>query len=226
MRTAKGCITEIYFQGRRAARLTCPPALIPAPGQYLLAQAGDDAPLPAPVFQAGTTPGGFYAAPPIPSDWLPGTELTLRGPLGHGFHLPAAARKVALAAFGDNSARLLSLLEPALAQNAAVVLLTDTPPIDLPTALEISPLSALPEIAPWADYLALDAPRAALAAIHEILHPDSRTSFSGYAQEILIETPLPCGGMAECGVCAVRTRKGYRLACKDGPVFDLETLRI
>jgi hypothetical protein len=30
--------------------------------------------------------------------------------------------------------------------------------------------------------------------------------------------------MGECGVCAVNLRKGYKLACKDGPVFDLRSL--
>src|SRR3972149_189112 len=103
MHIAKGCIEEIYLDGRRAARLTCPPALIPAPGQYLLAHAvtDSDSPLAHPVYSAGLCPGGFSASPPIPSNWLPGTELSLRGPLGHGFSLPAASRFVALAAFGE-----------------------------------------------------------------------------------------------------------------------------
>ncbi|RPH60939.1 MAG: hypothetical protein EHM81_05290, partial [Chloroflexi bacterium] len=207
------------------ARLSCPPALIPAPGQYLLAHAAtdSDAPLAHPLFPTDTTSNGFHAAPPIPSNWLPGLELTLRGPLGRGFHLPPAARRVALAAFGSTSARLLALLEPALSQKAEIVLLADTPPENLPAAIEISPLAALAEITPWADYLALDAPRAALPAIRDILNPGSRY-FYPVAAEILVETPLPCGGMGECGVCAVPQRRGYRLACKDGPVFDLGTL--
>ena len=32
------------------------------------------------------------------------------------------------------------------------------------------------------------------------------------------------GGQGECGVCAVRTRSGWSLACKDGPVYDLAEL--
>jgi hypothetical protein len=226
MHTGKGCIEEIYFQGRRAAHLTCLPALIPAPGQYLLAHvaADSDAPLAHPVFQAESSSGGFYAAPPLPPTWLPGTELTLRGPFGHGFHLPPVARRVALAAFGATSSRLLALLEPALAQKAAIVLLTDTPLAGLPPAIEIFPLTALAETTQWADYLALAAPRAAIPVIQNILKPTSQPFNPGYATEILIETPLPCGGVGECGICAVRTRKSYSLACKDGPVFDLKTL--
>jgi NAD(P)H-flavin reductase len=32
---------------------------------------------------------------------------------------------------------------------------------------------------------------------------------------------MPCGGVADCGACAVETRLGWKLACEDGPVFDL-----
>jgi NAD(P)H-flavin reductase len=35
---------------------------------------------------------------------------------------------------------------------------------------------------------------------------------------------MPCSGLADCGVCAVPARRGYKLACKDGPVFDLDEL--
>jgi len=225
MYSAKGCIEEIYLSGAEAvsaARLSCPAGLVPAPGQYLLAQDPADprAALALPVFSAGVCPGGFLAAPPLPTGWLPGMELELRGPYGHGFSLPASARRVALVACDGGSARLLALLDAALGQKAAVTLLTDTPPAGLPAALEISPLASLPEIARWADYLAIDLRREQLPEWLPLLSPLFK---GGYAQ-LLIGTPLPCAGLAECGVCAIRTRSGYRLACKDGPVFDLSEL--
>jgi len=227
MHTGKGQIDETFIQSGRAARISCDPKLVPAPGQYLLAHAlsEPDAPLPQPVFMAASHSTGFYAAAPLPVAWTPGTTLTLRGPLGHGFTLPSAARKVALVAFGGNCSRLLALLEPALAQKAEITLLADTPPENLHPALEILPLAALAETAQWADYTALDAPRAALADLHSILLPDSQLTHYGYTMEILIETPLPCGGIADCGVCAIHTKRGYSLACKDGPVFDLKATR-
>jgi dihydroorotate dehydrogenase electron transfer subunit len=127
---------------------------------------------------------------------------------------------VALAALGRNPARLLALAEPALAQNAGVVLLTDIIPYGLPAAIEISPLAALAEALRWADYIAFDLPRAALA---NLLREIREAAYASDGQA-LIETPIPCGGMGECGVCAIGLQKGYRLACKDGPVFDLKTL--
>ncbi len=215
-------LIEIYLNGKSAGRIRCDPRLVPAPGQYLLAQAlsEPDAPLAHPVFSAGLCPGGFYAAPPLPADWRPGAHLNIRGPLGKGFQLPPTARFVALAVFGEDPARLLALAEPALTQNAAVVLLADAAPEGLPAAIEISPLSALPETLRWADYIAFDLPRAALPTTLKLI---TDTSYSRDGQA-LIETPIPCGGMGECGVCAVSLRKGYKLACKDGPVFDLKTL--
>ena len=218
-----GELTEITLNGKAAGRIRCDPRLVPAPGQYLLAWADpdSDAPLATPIFSAGLCPGGFTPAPPLPTNWLPGARLNIRGPLGKGFQLPPAARFIALAAFGKNPARLLALTEPALAQNAALVLLTDNLPEDLPAAIEISPLSALAETLRWADYLALDAPRAALPALMQSI---GAAAYSRDGQ-VLVETPLPCGGMGECAACAVSLRKSYKLACKDGPVFDLKTLR-
>jgi len=222
MQTAKSCIEEVYLDGCRAARLACPPGLIPMPGQYLLAQAvaEPDAPLALPIYSAGICPGGFYAAPPLPANWLPGSEIILRGPLGHGFKLPITARRVALVAFGETCARLLAMLEPALAQQAAVVLLTNQPPEGLPSVVEISPLSNFLETITWADYLAIDHPR---NQILERLKPFAHHFQHGTGQ-VFVQTPVPCGGLADCGICAVNYSKGYQLACKDGPVFDLKSI--
>ncbi len=242
MHSGPGQIDETFIEAGRAARITCAPNLVPAPGQYLLAHAPSepDDPLPHPVFLAASHPRGFYAARPLPVSWTPGTQLSLRGPFGRGFRLPASARRVALAAFGDTPSRLLALLSPALAQKAEITLLADTPPDGLPPAIEILPLTALAETVKWADYLAIDAPRAALALIQQMLSPDSYSSpsdytpnfaaklfpvatFIGYTTDILIETPLPCGGLAECGACALQARRETLPALQDGPVFDTKS---
>jgi dihydroorotate dehydrogenase electron transfer subunit len=221
MHSGKGHIDETYIHSDRAARLLCNPNLIPAPGQYLLAHAATtpDAPLPHPIFKAASHAAGFYTAHPLPPTWTPGTLLTLRGPLGHGFTLPPAARHIALVAFGNTCSRLLALLEPALAQNAAVTLLTSAPPSGLSPTLEILPLASLSKLLSWADYLAIDLPRAALQAVFTqypaLIHND-------YATDFLVETPLPCGGMADCGACAIRTKNTTRLACRNGPVFPAQ----
>jgi dihydroorotate dehydrogenase electron transfer subunit len=238
-----GELTELYLEnGLTGGRLLCPQNLIPEPGQYLLAHDSSparrgpgraDSPLPAPIFNAGSFPGGFLLAPPIPQTWQPGISLSLRGPLGRGFSLPPSARRVALVSLGETAARLKPLLTSALEQNAALVLVSDLDVSDLPLEVEVQPVSALAEVARWADYLAIDMDRESLPGLREMLGLSrqaratfARPGLAGWAGEAqaLVLTPMPCGGLAECGVCAVTTRRGWKMACKDGPVFDLKEL--
>ena len=41
------------------------------------------------------------------------------------------------------------------------------------------------------------------------------------AGQALVTLPMPCGGLGECGACAVPIRRGWKLACQDGPVLDV-----
>ena len=223
MHTGRGRIIELILQnGGRAARISCPTELIPAPGQYLLA--GDDsyAPLPVSLSFTDSAPGGFIVSP-VPDFWMPGTEISLRGPLGNGFALPASARKVGLIALDSSPSRLRGLILPALTQGAAVVFVSDSQVENLPDEVEVQPLSALGDVVAWADYAAFDVTRENLPGWMERLRKLKQASTLKEA-EILIRAPVPCGGVAECGVCAVVTKSGWKMACKDGPVFALREI--
>lgn len=190
--------------------------MIPAPGQYLLASHDPESPLPISVFYTDFAGEGFIAAATSPVDWNPGLTLHLRGPLGRGFVLPASARRVGLVALEGSPAYLRGLIRRALEQDAAVVLVCDAPVAALPDEVEVQPLALLDEIIEWADYLAFDVGRQNLG---------SRPSLAaGKEAQVLVRTPVPCGGLAECGVCAVTTGTTWKLACKDGPVFDWREL--
>lgn len=212
-------------RGGLEAYVACPPGAIPPPGRYLSAYApvDSDAPLATPLFLSQLAPGGFWAAPPFPANWMPGTELILRGPLGTGFDLPAAVTRLALAALGDSPARLLPLARAALERDCAVTLYTDVCLSSLPSTLEIYPLGSLSEALNWPDLLALDLPLERLPALRSLLGLRPGDLLPCPAQA-LIWTPMPCAGLAECGACAVPSRRGYKLACTDGPVFPLNTL--
>lgn len=219
MHTGTGRIVELLLEdGCRYARISCHDGLIPGPGQYLLASHGSDSVLPVPLFHTDSAPQGFIG--PALESWKPGEVLALRGPLGRGFSLPAAARKISLIAFDSPPSRLKGLIAPALRQDASVVLLCDSSADHLPDVVEVQPVSTIREIFQWADYLALDVERANLSAMMERVGQGMPRSTLSVAQ-VLVGTPMPCGGLADCGVCALATKSEWKLVCKEGPVFDL-----
>lgn len=220
MSTGKGQIVELILEdGCRYVRVVCPPGLIPAPGQYVLVSDGSESPLALPLFHTDLAPRGFLAPVPWSVAWSPGLALQLRGPLGRGFTLPLSVRRVGLVAFDDLPVRLIGLIRQALKQDAAVVLVCDSAPDNLPDEVEVQPLSALNEIVEWADYVAFDVARENLNRLRETLGKGNQVA-AGIGAQVLVRTPVPCGGVAECGVCALTLRSEWKLACKDGPVFD------
>jgi NAD(P)H-flavin reductase len=222
MKNGQGQLSEIYLDSR--ARILCPPGLVPAPGQYVLAHAdSSDDPLAVPIFFSDSAPNGFRCAPSLPLAWRPGMQLNLRGPLGHGFSIPAFARKVALIEFAESPARLYGLISIALKQDAEVVLTCDTVMDDIPEAVEVQPLQALVDIYQWADYAALDVARENLHQIGEMLGKTEQAKSPREAQ-VLVRAPMPCGAIAECGVCALTIRREWKMICKDGPVFEMSSI--
>ena len=85
------------------------------------------------------------------------------------------------------------------------------------------PLIDLPSAVSWADFLAIDSSLESLPELRSCLglRPGELSPCPG---QVLVFAAMPCGGFAECGVCAVHTRQGWKLACKDGPIFDLNEL--
>lgn len=221
MHSGCGQVIELILESDEVqARIACPPPLIPAPGQYLLASSASFLdPLPVPLFSTESTPLGFIACAPIPKTWTPGAEIALRGPLGRGFALPPSARKVALIPFDGKADRLKALIRPALQQGAGVALVSDLDVERLSDEVEVQPFSLLEEVLAWADYAAFDVLRENLPGLRERLGGSSQV-WAGKEAQVLVRTPMPCGGVAECGVCAVTLKSGWKLACKNGPVFD------
>lgn len=227
MEILEGSVSEIRLEyGQRLAWINCPPGLIPAPGRYVVAWAPDDvdAPLGTALFAQEAGAAGFLAAPPVPHIWEPGTRLELRGPIGRGFHVPEMARRLALAALGDTAGRLLPLVFEALAHQVAVALFTDLSLPPLPSAVEISPLHAVPEALGWADFLALDLPLDAVSHLQQVLGLPADVRNLPCPSQTLVRAEMPCNGLATCGACAIILRRGWKLTCQDGPVFDTEML--
>ena len=219
--------------------LRCPPDTRLAPGQFLLAHAGGL--IPRPIFPRRSTPTGltFECDAAAAEDWRPGSPLAMLGPLGRPARWPDPARNLLLLHLSPGPLRLLPLAEQILARpGGAVALLFSSPDASLaglPESLEIrrgSPEAHLPDTLAWADVACLDAPPAALPGLRRTLQETlgrvrpfvGPSSVGGLPVLALLAPPLPCG-VGACGVCAVSTRRGWRNACTDGPLFEISDLR-
>jgi hypothetical protein len=124
-------------------------------------------------------------------------------------------------AIGCRPSRLLPLVDLGLSRHASVALAASEMPARLPAEVELlaEPLVALG----WADYLAIDLGPGSVAAWKEsLLSPDPAARPPLHSQ-VLVSPPMPCA-IGVCSACAVQTRRGWSLACVDGPVFDLARL--
>jgi hypothetical protein len=220
MRRITGHVAELQLSaGGERVLIACPPGAIPAAGQYLLA-AENGAIQATPLFLSGTWKGGFLSTKPYPAAWQPGTDLTLFGPLGHGFHLPADVQRLALVVLGDTNSRLLPLVSTLKSAHASMTLFSDAQPTDLPSDLEAYPLQDLDESLDWADFFAVDVPFERIETLTAVFSKSSH-GLSGLRGQVLVYASMPCSGMGQCGVCALRVKRSWKLICEDGPVFDL-----
>jgi dihydroorotate dehydrogenase electron transfer subunit len=170
---------------------------------------------------------------------VPGQHLRITGPLGRPVPLVRGARQLLLLGEGTATAPLvwLSDEESQRGRGVALILVPGADHSTYPLGLlrpEIEvvvaggdageaapPLTALlPEYAVWADQILASGPQRLYADLRETLRP---LPFRRPCH-VLLAPPMPCG-TGVCGGCPVTTRRrGMRLACRDGPVFELRDL--
>ena len=150
--------------------------------------------------------------------------MDLVGPLGQGFDLPGNIQRLGLVALGETVSRLMPLVYQAVHTCTGMTLFTNLDMPMLSAAVEVYPLAALPEALDWPDYLALDVPMGQLEELRGVLGVAEGAILPCPAQ-VLVTTAIPCAGLAQCGACAIPSRRGWKLVCEDGPVFDLNSLK-
>lgn len=177
--------------------------------------------------------------------------LDLYGPVGTSFTLDRRTQRLLLAGSGAALPSLLFLAAQAVARRCEVVLLAAADRADLlppafllPSDVEYqtseqgeaglisllaspnrTPLPALSgSLIAWADQVAFAGEAALVAPAAEAVRAGRMRWERGFAQ-IALDGALPCG-LGICQSCSVITRDGFRLRCKDGPVFDLRDLRV
>ena len=177
------------------------------------------------------------------SDLLPGAQVSVVGPLGNGYRVPAATRRLLLAADATHIPTLLPLVTPCGAEEPAVTLL-----LAADTAAQLYPLRLLPPavevyvstadgsagrqgglacgfagFVEWADHVCIAANAMSYPRLAQVVS-ERRLEPPAVFAEALVSPPMACG-VGACQGCAVATTRGVQLACTHGPVFDLQDLR-
>ncbi len=200
------------------------------PGQYLSATVDDDLvnQLPSILFIESIRENEISICSPVPQNWNAGQTVTFRGPMGHGFQIPDIARRYALIGLDAHPGRLASLLYYGTANNADMTLVGEffsktAITRELPAQVEMAAFDQLDDILHWADFIAIDVPLQKLSVLGNLIH-NTGQELNGMNAQVLVHTSMPCAGIADCGICAVKIKNGYKLGCVDGPVFALKDL--
>ena len=163
-----------------------------------------------------------------------GDTLDLLAPLGRAVEFDTSARHVLLIGEAARIAPLIAIAQHAIAQSRSVVLATR--PVSAEQAFPAHLLS--PEIEyynegnlfdakliVWADMIVASGSEELYRALADSVRAARYRLEAGFAQ-VLVDMPMPCGTGA-CYACAIETARGIRLACTDGPLFDLaEFMRV
>jgi len=250
LETATVVSQEEVYENTFLTWLSCPPVARGAsPGRFLMVHCGKgfDPLLPRPMsfhrFRRKDSELQFSILYDVRgrgtrllSSVQAGECLTIFGPLGKGYSLSANTRNVLLVAGGLGVAGVMALADEALASGRSVTLLQGARTASrlFPARLlppEVEALSAtddgseghrgyitdlLPQYLPWADQVFSCGPNQMFAATANVM----REARSRKPVQALLEERMGCG-TGICYGCAVFTRKGVRLVCKDGPRFEL-----
>lgn len=218
----------------------------PEPGQFVMVHCSEDGadPFFARAFSFHRLgPSRFallFAVAGRGTAWLAdrkrGDSVRVYGPLGRGFRLPRDNGNLLLVGGGVGVAPLVDLAERAVANGHQVVAM-----MGARSAPGLLPASAWPReveyvtvtedgsaglsgrvtdhlgsYQPWASKIYACGPNAMYQSLADALRRNGRRQ----RPEILMEERMPCGwGM--CYGCAIFTRRGVQLCCKDGPRFNL-----
>ena len=177
---------------------------------------------------------------PLTRRHSPGDVVNIIGPVGSAFPLRPNTRHLLLLALDYAPARLLHLMNHALAtQQASVTLILtgaarEYPVSNLPPVVEVitSPEALLwpdqKQSFGWADQIFAVTSPVFVDDYYSALFEACRLARHALPAEFLYgiyDLPLPCGTGA-CMACLVRYKHDHRAACVDGAAFDLAQVRL
>jgi dihydroorotate dehydrogenase electron transfer subunit len=164
-------------------------------------------------------------------------KLDLLGPVGNGFSVQPSSQKLLLAAGGVGIAPLVFLAHKALADGKFVKLILGArtknyiyPKKLLPEGIETlvttedgsygekgNVTDVLHKYVSWADQIYVCGPLAMYQSIAE----QSKQWQGRKPIQVSLEVRMGCG-VGACFSCSIKTKKGMKQVCRDGPVFKLD----
>ena len=222
-------------------------AAIARPGQFVTVQCGQELTLRRPLSIHQVANSGelhlLFSIVGKGTSWLShrqeGETLDLLGPLGNGFSIEPASRKLILVAGGIGIAPLTFLAQQALSEGKAVTLL-----LGARTAAGLYPqrllpggtqtifatedgssgtkgliTDILPDFVDWADQIYACGP----LAMYQTIATQRQQRHAKKPVQVSLEVRMGCG-LGACYGCSIRTKRGMKQVCRDGPVFDLDDI--
>lgn len=245
---------EEIAAGLRLLWLKTPKIGRPTPGQFLMVRCSDGIqPLlrrPLSIHRIDNTNRGSQGdLALLYSISGPGTSLLLEkglgekvnviGPLGRGFSVHNESKNLLLVSDGWGISPLVSLADVEVKKGRSIVLLMGAKSLPsmypthlLPKEVELqvatedgssgrlgNVVSYVPEFWEWADEVFCSGPVSMYRSVADI----ARNYGFRKQVQVLADVSMACG-IGACYGCTIRTRRGPRLVCKDGPCFNLGDL--
>jgi len=221
------------------------------PGQFVMVNCGEDCYLPRPFSVHRVNKDGMALFFNVWQDgkgtqWLSqrntGDNVDIFGPLGNGFSINPEAHNLLLVAGGTGIAPLCFLAEESIKKGHSVKLLRGAsgeskptgkenpsqhyPEELLPRGIEVHTITSsldgrkgmvidlLPNFVDWADQIFACGPTAMYRTMAKMPELKNRPV------QVSLEVVMGCGA-GVCYGCTIRTKKGLKQVCKDGPVFEM-----
>jgi dihydroorotate dehydrogenase electron transfer subunit len=219
------------------------------PGQFITVNCGKDFMLRRPLsihrVDNSSEISLLFAVVGAGTRWLSqcrnGEMLDLLGPLGNGFLIQPASKKLLLAAGGMGVAPLAFLAQKALEKGKLVKLLLGArdksclyPQELLPDGIETvvttddgsqgikgKVTDILPEHVDWADQIYACGP----LAMYQSIARQTKKWRDKNPIQVSLEVRIGCG-IGACFSCGIKTKKGMKQVCRDGPVFRLDEVKL
>ena len=169
-----------------------------------------------------------------------GDKIDILGPLGKGFSIEREAANLLLVAGGMGIAPLVFLAQNASSRHSIALIHGANTAAHLcqeqflPKGVRFIPVTedgsigqkgvvtdVLPHFLDWADQIYACGPVAMYKAMAEqIVTPKEAKTLRC---QVSVEVRMGCG-MGACYGCTIKTKKGLKQVCRDGPIFELDDI--